>query len=249
MRRTACLRRPLEWVGLLRGRRLRRRALRAAASGRQQQALLLLRRAMRCCPRTLAASSMLAADILRQESATDEDLSAAAKLYRFVLRRKGKSSPLRARAHERLTLLACQQRANLRATQLLEDEGYEYRLSPQILSYPLLHHPERSISTPPPAGYAHVVDGVLPPGMLRAIQRAFAPTSPFWAEHRYRCCKSPFFSYVHSLTVTPRTGMDRLLARLHKQASAAFPQAARATQAEWWAHCRPHATGHQLHYD
>jgi len=28
-----------------------------------------------------------------------------------------------------------------------------------------------------------------------------------------------------------------------------FPKAAEATHAEWWAHCRPHASGHQLHFD
>jgi len=26
-------------------------------------------------------------------------------------------------------------------------------------------------------------------------------------------------------------------------------QVKQATAAEWWAHCRPHASGHQMHYD
>eukprot|EP00971_Amphidinium_carterae_P125908 2494340-Amphidinium_carterae.1 len=28
-----------------------------------------------------------------------------------------------------------------------------------------------------------------------------------------------------------------------------FPEVAEARWAEWWAHCRPHASGHQLHFD
>lgn len=28
-----------------------------------------------------------------------------------------------------------------------------------------------------------------------------------------------------------------------------FPDVAKASHAEWWAHCRPHSNGHQLHYD
>jgi len=28
-----------------------------------------------------------------------------------------------------------------------------------------------------------------------------------------------------------------------------YPEVGEATHAEWWAHCRPHASGHQLHFD
>ncbi|KAL1507032.1 hypothetical protein AB1Y20_007894 [Prymnesium parvum] len=240
--------RPREWWRRLRARALRRSARREAAAGREHHALLLARRAMLCCPRTLPASCRLAAEILRQEAATSLGLRAAAALYRFVLAHADESSELRARARDRLILLACQQREEGLATALLLDAGYEYRLSPEILSYPL-RTPEPHALAKSPRAHAHVVDGVLPAGMLRALQRALAPRSPFWRAHGYRCGHSPFFSYVHSLSRPPRNGLDRVLALLHRQAVAAFPAVAHATQAEWWAHCRPHATGHQLHYD
>lgn len=28
-----------------------------------------------------------------------------------------------------------------------------------------------------------------------------------------------------------------------------FPAVAEARFAEWWAHCRPHGSGHQMHFD
>ena len=39
------------------------------------------------------------------------------------------------------------------------------------------------------------------------------------------------------------------MAHVHNIVVAHFPQAAEARFAEWWAHCRPHHTGHQLHFD
>jgi hypothetical protein len=67
--------------------------------------------------------------------------------------------------------------------------------------------------------------------------------------HADRCGVSPFFSYVHHLDAPPRNAFDRVLAVLHAHVSRRFPLAAAATRAEWWAHCRPHGAGHQLHFD
>ena len=43
--------------------------------------------------------------------------------------------------------------------------------------------------------------------------------------------------------------MDAVVRRVWRVACAAFPKAKEATTAEWWAHCRPHGSGHQLHFD
>lgn len=40
-----------------------------------------------------------------------------------------------------------------------------------------------------------------------------------------------------------------MIRAVHARAAAAFPAAAEARFAEWWAHCRPHPSGHQLHFD
>jgi hypothetical protein len=43
--------------------------------------------------------------------------------------------------------------------------------------------------------------------------------------------------------------MDAVVRRVWKIAQHAFPAAKDATRAEWWAHCRPHSSGHQMHFD
>ena len=43
--------------------------------------------------------------------------------------------------------------------------------------------------------------------------------------------------------------MDAVISRVRAVAARAFPAAASATAAEWWAHSRPHASGHQMHFD
>ena len=189
--------RPFEWIGRLRAQRLRKQAQHALLQGRSRLALGHLRRAMRCCSRTVALSSMQAAEILRADAATAEDLRTAVKLYRRVLSRVSAQSPMRERATEKLTLMACQQRRNAAATKLLFGAGYQYRLSSQILAYSIpravSERPRLGLTgaahaaAPAPTGVAHVVDGALPVTMLHTLQLALGPESVFWTEHRYRC--------------------------------------------------------------
>ena len=104
-------------------------------------------------------------------------------------------------------------------------------------------------------------DGAVPAETLARLRRVFAPDSAFWEEHGYHEEGCGFFSYAHDLTEFPerfslRTGtaspsslMDSVIARARAVASLVFPAAASATAAEWWAHSRPHASGHQMHFD
>ena len=105
-------------------------------------------------------------------------------------------------------------------------------------------------------------DGAVPPGTLARLRRVFAPDSAFWEEHGYHEDGCGFFSYAHDLTESPerfssprsqdtppRSLMDAVISRVRAVAARAFPAAASATAAEWWAHSRPHASGHQMHFD
>ena len=56
-------------------------------------------------------------------------------------------------------------------------------------------------------------------------------------------------SHMCTTSTSRRAVVDRVLAVLHAHVCSAFPHAAHAKRAEWWAHCRPHGTGHQLHFD
>lgn len=116
--------------------------------------------------------------------------------------------------------------------------------------------------------YVRAFDGAMPERMLWHLRRAFGATSPFWSQHGYHREGCGFFSYVHSLRVDAQgafvggggvrggaggvgfeSTMDAVVRRVWRVAAAAFPAAKEATRAEWWAHCRPHSSGHQMHFD
>lgn len=175
-------------------------------------------------------------------------MSLVARLLRRALRHPDCAASVRRRALEKLGLLLCQQpETQGRARRLLLRNSYQFRLSADVLCYPLMA-PSECLPVPP-QNLLSVTDDALPLGMLGQLQEALAPSSPFWGAHGYRCGTSPFFSYVHHLDEPPRCGFDRVLAVLHAHVCSAFPHAAHAKRAEWWAHCRPHGTGHQLHFD
>mmetsp|Transcript_8621 Transcript_8621/g.13970 ORF Transcript_8621/g.13970 Transcript_8621/m.13970 type:complete len:345 (-) Transcript_8621:103-1137(-) len=52
-----------------------------------------------------------------------------------------------------------------------------------------------------------------------------------------------------SSSVPVHSMLDVVVKYLQKIAQKRFPDVAKATHAEWWAHRRPHQSGHQLHYD
>ena len=124
-----------------------------------------------------------------------------ARQLRRALRLPGCAASVRRRALEKLGLLLCQQpETQERARRLLLRGSYQFRLSVDVLCYPLI--PSVCLQAPPP-GLLSVADDALPLGMLEQLQEALAPSSPFWRAHGYRCGSSPFFSYVHHLDEPP----------------------------------------------
>lgn len=111
--------------------------------------------------------------------------------------------------------------------------------------------PEQAEHTgqPDSSQYVHAVDNALPPALLTHMQEALHPASCFWSEHCYDCESSPYFSYVHCLGAPATSSLDQLIQHVHGLVRQHFPAVAEAGYAEWWAHCRPHASGHQLHFD
>ena len=206
-----------------------------------------------------ASACFAAAEELRTESASERDLRLAMGLYRAAMH--GGVRSLRGHALERLLLMLCQsgrladQQGAAEVRRLLRAGGFVCRLTATVLRYPTVAPANIPKALLPPRGAACAIDGALPPAILRKLQRAFAPSSPFWREHGYRCGlqRSPFFSYVHALdgASAARTGFDRVLSRLlqHAKERGLVPRDSNVRFAEWWAHCRPHGVGHQLHFD
>ncbi len=149
--------------------------------------------------------------------------------------------------------------------ELLNRMGYAYKLSDEILRYSYKDKENESTSSSssfssstsmtadPDTPSSHLslfrmLDSSLPAPLLAALQRAFAPTSPFWSAHAYGGDRG-YFSYVYPLTLKPRTVLEQAIQRLHACACAVHPVAKEATVAEWWVHSRYHNYGHQLHFD
>ncbi|GAX79285.1 hypothetical protein CEUSTIGMA_g6725.t1 [Chlamydomonas eustigma] len=107
-----------------------------------------------------------------------------------------------------------------------------------------------SPALPDASHLVQAVDAALPPQVVDLMQAAFSTSSPFWLEHGYNQ-DSPYFSYVHSLGGggPPKSAMDQVINVIWRAASSCFPAASEAKYAEWWAHCRPHGSGHQMHFD
>ena len=152
-----------------------------------------------------------------------------------------------ARSH--LALLLAQQRREGEASEVMRLLGCTYRLAPEVLSYEL--------ASPPACDGGHVevaaaLDGALPPSLVAHLSACFAPDAGFWQSHRYHSPDTGYFSYSHVLgdaAAQPTTAWEQALRALHALAAQLRPDVARATHVEWWAHCRPHCSGHQLHYD
>ena len=132
-----------------------------------------------------------------------------------------------------------------------------FRLSDEVLAYgAAAPGPRRATGV---AAFAY--DDALPDWLFGALSEAFAADGAFWSSHGYDIHggAAGFFSYVHELddddddddseeeaeepaTLVAARALRGLFAK-------ALPAVREATAVEWWAHCRPHGCGHQLHFD
>eukprot|EP00798_Chlamydomonas_sp_ICE-L_P031583 gene31583-6779_t len=108
----------------------------------------------------------------------------------------------------------------------------------------MLEHMQSALGEPPPPSGRNTGTATRLPVSLSA----FGASSPFWSQHGYSQ-ESPYFSYAHPIGKKPTSAMDQIIGYIHSLVVQRFPQAADATVAEWWAHCRPHSCGHQMHFD
>mmetsp|Transcript_74486 Transcript_74486/g.147516 ORF Transcript_74486/g.147516 Transcript_74486/m.147516 type:complete len:566 (+) Transcript_74486:94-1791(+) len=172
--------------------------------------------------------------------------------------------PLSAKRREviaRLALLLCQEGRRQEAVPLLETGRWSFCLSDWVLHYPLPSETDaaengtlqtREEVYPSPL---RVFDDALPQAMTNILKRLLAPRSIFWQEHGYNEVRGSgengYFSYLHEFhrNRAPATAIDALIHHIHGLVRVQFPELDEATSAEWWAHCRPHPCGHQLHFD
>jgi hypothetical protein len=218
---------------------------RLASSSSSSSSTSLLN-ASRCVKRVAPADVSTAEALLRAAAASNDAGDAGAV----------------AAADAELALLLCQEGRDDDARAILARRGFRYRLSREVLRYDREEDEEdekddvaEAIATH--SKHVRVFDDAVPVAMLRRLREAFRPSSSFWREHAYGRSDCGFFSYVHELPPIgdgtteppPLNVMDVVVRHAWRIARLAFPACATATRAEWWAHARPHACGHQMHFD
>lgn len=168
---------------------------------------------------------------------------------------KEKMTPARRELLARLVLLLIQEGRETEAEPLLRSGAWQYRLASWVLRHSprkaeCLTSEDRIVDGSPKL---LVFDDALPSAVHTHLSDILAPCSVFWREHGYNQVQGStsvgYFSYVHDITPAPSTSMDVVIRQMFELLQPHFPEIARATRAEWWAHCRPHSCGHQLHYD
>uniref|UniRef100_A0A7S4AUS3 Uncharacterized protein n=1 Tax=Pseudo-nitzschia australis TaxID=44445 RepID=A0A7S4AUS3_9STRA len=175
------------------------------------------------------------------------------------------------KAGERLSLLYLQSGRPYKATMGLKYLGFECRLSERILNYSLSTAKKKSnaktrggkkknnsSSNTMPQPPCCVVDDFLSPVELQHLRKVFGDvSSSYWSCHDYTIDEeppAPYFSYVLDLKSSSKDGsflksvVDKVLSCA--RVSERFRNLRRdANYVELWAHNRPHASGHQLHFD
>lgn len=163
-------------------------------------------------------------------------------------------------ATESLCLLLSQRGNEAEANELMQRLGFTWRLSQQVIHYPL-HVPSSAFSsasasaTPCPVAYA--IDGAVSQTQLRHLRSLFRSNSPFWSEHDYDALVSNcsrrvgYFSYLYPFRERAAAcSLERVINRVFQAVCERFPGVAEGAQvAEWWVHSRVHSSGHQLHFD
>ena len=161
------------------------------------------------------------------------------------------------------------------ADQLLYQLGFKVRLAPELLCHQEEAQSEGSggsgggsAATTDDNGdntgsLLRVVDGALSERVIARLRHLFCAAAPFWSQHGYDTLhlhSRGYFSYLHNLTDCTALAadggdggdenlMEHVIAAVYALVCERWPHVSKARYAEWWAHCRPHSSGHQMHFD
>lgn len=154
-------------------------------------------------------------------------------------------------ASEKLSLLLCQSGRSQEAAKMLSSLGYTCRLSSKVLDYLASTTDTTNMDTTdnPPC---RILDGFLSDDELNTLKSVFMnPEANYWTDHDYKVePPSPYFSYLIPLAESNQFGfIGKLVQKCFAQLRSEFPSLSKTTCVEMWAHNRPHAAGHQMHFD
>jgi hypothetical protein len=183
-----------------------------------------------------------------------------AKRSRKLMLKPFKSYEEYASAGEKLALLLCQSGRPKEAKRLLRSLGFICRLSSSVLDYPAIEQEEHHVvatisdceSTECPC---IIIDNFLASNTMCFLKSNFEDlTASYWSDNAYQVePPSPYFSFV--LPIDRALSNYGILGSLISQIyncvllRTKFSGLSSAKYVEMWAHNRPHASGHQMHFD
>jgi hypothetical protein len=191
-----------------------------------------------------------------QEDTSDEPSKKRQKLYSKLSREDYRQ------ASEKLALLLCQSGRYKKAKKPLSKLGFICRLAEKVLDYPTTNDPTSPKSIASKTAPCQIIDGFLSQTEMQKLISIFAsPSANYWTSHKYLIePPSPYFSYVIPLD-EKRNGYEidtdkfGFIGSLIKKLISCpilvkkFTSISETKYVEMWAHNRPHASGHQMHFD
>lgn len=185
------------------------------------------------------------------------DMKEVERLYRQILNgdNNNNDDETTREASEKLSLLLCQSGRSQEAAKMLSSLGYTCRLSSKVLDYPTstvtdttTNKMDTTTDNPP----CRILDGFLNDDELNTLKSVFMnQEASYWTDHDYKVePPSPYFSYLIPLAESKQFGfIGKLVQKCFTQLQSEFPLLSKTTCVEMWAHNRPHASGHQMHFD
>ena len=167
-------------------------------------------------------------------------------------------------ASEQLALLLCQSSRCKKAKKPLMVLGFTCRLAEKVLDYPSFNNECHTVMKRDSDKLipCQIIDGFSSVMELDRLRMIFSSrTANYWTAHNYRVePPSPYFSYVIPLAeiracTQPEKSRYGFIGDLIEKTldcpilTGKFPALSEAKYVEMWAHNRPHASGHQLHFD
>jgi len=134
---------------------------------------------------------------------------------------------------------------------------YRYRLSSKVLDYPTsVNHVYANLETNPlHKSYVRCFDEALPSISYNFFAQNFNAQSRYWSDHNYNDGRdpelpaTPYFSYVIPVSDLKKDSFTSALAEIFELCKSQIPSLSSCSKVEFWAHKRPHSSGHQLHFD
>ena len=146
------------------------------------------------------------------------------------------------KAQEIYLLVLCQSARFTEAYPLLQAQGFKWRLSQEVLNYPLDNTVPAKMAAGAGSEIVRAFDNAVSPPIVSHLQHVFRPDAPYWSEHNYDTALNAnstagYFSYLFPFRErSPTCSIEHIIQQhIFPAVCEQFPQAAEANYGEFFA--------------